>query len=175
MTDFFKSPEYRLPILIMTVLLLLALFLNSERGKSERAAQEAAEHWGLCRDYSSKIIELKEKPVLVSSQTHSSAQIAQTIKSAMTFAEIPEENLVRVEPRSSKRIEKTPYLEQLSHLELQNITMEQLIRFLHRLSTLGQLEANDLRLRESAVSSPETTGLEYWNAEIILTNLIFAP
>ncbi|MDR3198689.1 MAG: hypothetical protein LBU34_12550 [Planctomycetaceae bacterium] len=171
---FLMLPENRLPLLILTGLLILVFFLYGELGRSHRSALEAASNAKTCQELSKRIIELKKKPELISGNMSSTAQIAQSVESAMVQAEIPAGKLVRVEPRSAKRFEKTPFLEQPSHLEFREVTMEQLIRFLHTLSTQNRLETMDLRLHAPRSSASET-GPEIWNAELVLTNTIYSP
>lgn len=167
-------PENRLPLLILTGLVILAFFLYGELGRSHRAASEAADNAKTCQELSRRIIELKKKPELISGNMSSTAQIAQSVEFAMVQAEIPAGKLVRIEPRSAKRFEKTPFLEQPSHLEFREVTMEQLIRFLHAVSTQNRLEAIELRFHAPRSSALET-GPEIWNAELVLTNTIYSP
>jgi hypothetical protein len=174
MRTFFIAPENRLPLLILGGLLILAFFLYGELGRLHRAAIEAAGNAKTCQEFSRRIIELKKKPELISGRMSSTAQIAQSVEAAMVQAEIPAEKLVRIEPRSAKRFEKTPFLEQPSHLEFRDVTMEQLIRFLHALSTQNRLETTDLRLHGPRSVASET-GPEIWNAELVLTNTIYSP
>lgn len=167
-------PEIRLPLLILTGLVILVFFLYGELGRLQRGASEAADNAQTCRELSRRILELKKKPELISGNMSSTAQIAQSVESAMVQAEIPAGKLVRIEPRSAKRFEKTPFLEQPSHLEFREVTMEQLIRFLHAVSTQNHLETIELRLHAPR-STVSETGPEIWNAELVLTNTIYSP
>ena len=92
----------------------------------------------------------------------------------MQEAELPAAKLVRIEPRSAIRFEKTPFLQQPSHLELREVTLEQLIRFLYVLSFKSRLEATDLRVHAPRSVAVES-GPEHWNAELVLTNIIYSP
>jgi len=169
-----KTPENRLPLLLLVGLSVLAFWLSGGLGRAHRGAVEAVANAKACREFASRIIELKKKPELISGRMSSTAQIAQSVETAMLEAEIPAEKLVRIEPRSAIRFEKTPFLQQPSHLELREISLEQLIRFLHILSTRNRLEATDLRIHALRSAAPET-GPELWNAELILTNTIYSP
>jgi len=168
------APEHRLPLLLLTGLAILAFWLHGELGRAHRGALEAASHAKSCREFSDRIIELKKKPELISGTMSSTAQIAQSVEAAMQDAAIPAVNLVRIEPRSAIRLEKTPFLQQPSHLELRDVTMEQMIRFLHVLSTRNRLEATDLRLHAPR-AVPVDSGPEIWNVELVLTNTIYSP
>lgn len=174
MKEFLASPRHRLPILLFFVFTILAVWLYGELGRARRAAVEAADNARVCTDLSHRIVDLKKKPELISGSMSSTAQIAQSVEAAMVQAEIPAEKLVRIEPRSAKRFEKTPFLEQPSHLELRDVSMEQLVRFLHALATNNRLEATDLRLHAPRSSSSDS-GPEIWSAELVLTNIIYSP
>ncbi|MDR1480177.1 MAG: hypothetical protein LBJ00_14675 [Planctomycetaceae bacterium] len=167
-------PEIRLPLLILVGLVIFIFFLYGEFGRLRRAAYEAAGNSKACQELSRRIIELKKKPELISGSMSSTSQIAQSVEAAMVQADISSDKLVRIEPRSAKRFEKTPFLEQPSHLELRDLTMEQLIRFLHALSIQNHLDTTDLRLHVPRSVAPET-GPEIWNAELVLTNTIYSP
>jgi hypothetical protein len=167
------SSENRLPLLILTSLVILAFFLYGELERLRRAASAAADNAKTCQELSRRIIELQKKPELISGNMSSTAQIAQSVETAMVQAEIPAGKLVRIEPRSAKRFEKTPFLEQPSHLEFREVTMEQLIRFLHAVSVQNRLETIELRLHAPRTASE--TGPEIWNAELVLTNTIYSP
>ena len=171
---FLTVPENRLPLLLFVGLAVLAFWLQGELGRARRGALEAATSAKTCREYSDRIVELKKKPELISGTMSTTAQIAQSIEVAMQEIGIPAANLVRIEPRSSIRHEKTPFLQQPSHLELRDVTMEQLVRFLHVLSTRNRLEATDLRLHAPRSSVTES-GPEIWNVELVLTNTIYSP
>ena len=177
MNKFLRNPTHRVPIFLMTALAITAVYLCGESQSARWAADEALRQSNESGEYARKIIELREKPELITAEFRSSLQIAQFIKAAMTIAEIPDEQLIRIEPRGTQRISKTPYLAQPFHLELQKVTMPQLVRFLHHLSVHDQLETSDLRLhvsRETFVGRGEE-GSELWNAELVLTNVLFSP
>lgn len=165
--------ENRLPILLLIGLAIPAFWLYGELGRAYRGARETAAGAKMCREFSSRIIELKKRPERIAGKMSSTAQIAQSVEAAMLDAEIPAANLVRIEPRSAIRFEKTPFLQQPSHLELRDVTMQQLIRFLYALSTKNRLEATDLRLH-APHAAPES-GPEIWNVELVLTNTIYSP
>ena len=170
----FVAPEYRLPLLLFVGLAVLALWLHGELGRAYRGALDAATNARICQEYSNRITELKTKPELISGKMSTTAQIAQSVEAAMQEADIPASKLVRVEPRSAIRFEKTPFLQQPSHLELHDVTMEQIVRFLYILSTKYRLEATDLRLHAPRSTQMES-GPEIWNIELVLTNIIYSP
>ena len=189
MKEFLTRPENRVPIFLMIALAIVAVYLYGESHSAKRNADETVRQFNESREYAKKIIELREQPELITAEFRSSLQIAQFIKTAMTVAELPEENLIRIEPRGTQRIAKTPYLEQPFHLELQRVTMPQLVRFLHHLSVHDRLETSDLRLHilresfsprrgtgeEREGGDGEDEGPEFWNAELVLTNVLFSP
>lgn len=168
------SSRHRMPLLILVCFLILAVYLYGELGRAKRSAIEATTNANACREFSRRIVDLKKKPELISGSMSSTAQIAQSVEAAMVQAEIPAEKLVRIEPRTAKRFEKTHFLEQPSHLELRDVTMEQLVRFLHTLQTQNRLETTDLRLHASR-SVAADSGPEIWSAELVLTNIIYSP
>jgi hypothetical protein len=170
---FLTASENRLPLLLIVGLSILTFWLYGELGRAHRGALEAAAMARSSREFSQRIIELKKKPELISGQMSSTAQIAQSVESAMQEAEIPAAKLVRIEPRSAIRYEKTPFLQQPSHLELREVTLEQLIRFIHVLSIRNRLEATDLRIHAPRSAGMEP-GPELWNAELTLTNTIYS-
>jgi hypothetical protein len=168
------APEHRLPLLLLFGLAILVFWLYGELGRAHRGAVEAAAQAKSCREFSDGIIELKKKPELISGAMSSTAQIAQSVEAAMQDAAIPAANLVRIEPRSAIRLEKTSFHRQPSHLELRDLTMEQVIRFLHVLAVRNRLEATDLRLHAPRAVTTDS-GPEIWNVELVLTNTIYSP
>ncbi len=172
--NFLTAPETRLPLLLFVGLAILAFWLSGELGRAYRGAVEASTNAQACQELSRRIVDLKKKPELISGKMSSTAQIAQSVEAAMQESEIPAAKLVRIEPRSAIRFEKTPFLQQPSHLELRDVTLEQLIRFLYALSAKNRLEATDLRIHAPRSSSSES-GPEIWNAELVLTNTIYSP
>jgi hypothetical protein len=174
MKQLLLSPQNRLPILLTVCLLILALFLLGELGRAQRNAIDATKSAKACQEFSRRIVDLKKLPELVSGSMSSTAQIAQSVEAAMVESAITADKLVRIEPRSATRFEKTPFLEQPSHLELRDVTMEQLVRFLHTLQTQNRLETRDLRLHSSRTQTIEN-GPEIWSAELVLTNTIYSP
>jgi len=170
----FHSSEYRLPVLLSGCLLIAAFFLYGEAAKARRAAEDAAEQITACQELSKQIIALKKRPELVSASTRSSAQIAQAVEAGLLQAEISAERLVRIDPRAARRHEKSPFLEQPSHLELREVTMEQLVKFLLYLAKEHRLETTELRLLAPRTADA-ASGPEFWNAELLLTNTIYSP
>jgi hypothetical protein len=172
--SFLTTRENRLPLLLFVVFSILAFWLYGEVCRAHRGAVEAVTSARICQEFSRRIVELQERPELISGQMSTTAQIAQSVEAAMLEAEIPAAGLVRIEPRSAIRFERTPFLQQPSHLELRDVTLQQLIRFLHVLSTRNRLEATDLRIHAPRTVVTES-GPEYWNAELVLTNIIYSP
>jgi len=171
---FLKTPENRLPLFLFVGLAILAFWLYGELERAHRGALVEATNAKESQDYSSRIIDLKKRPELVADRMSTTAQIAQSVEMAMQEAAIPAAKLVRIEPRSAIRFERTSFLLQPSHIELREISMEQLIRFLHILSTRNRLDATDLRLHAPRGTVTES-GPELWNAELVLTNTIYFP
>ena len=162
----------RLAILVMIAIMVLILFLHGWSAKARRSALESAQQLTECQNFASKIQELQQKPDLVAVDLRSTSQIAKSVEDSMTKAEINPQSLIRIEPSPLRRIEKSPFARQPINIEVRDITMEQMIRFLFFLSTDHQLQTSDMRLHapQSAQNVQET-----WNAELVLSNILFAP
>jgi len=90
--------------------------------------------------------------------------------------------IVRIDPRSARRIGDTPYEEQPTRVELRELTLEQIVSFLSKVVREERgTEVTELRLKPArtggvnAEDSPVSGQVELWDAEVTLTALAFSP
>lgn len=166
------------PVLMVSVNLALfvGLLLGGLRCVSRReGARVAAEGLAACRKLGDQIAVLKRIPTHASLESRGRQDMALAIQRAAQLAHIPDLSIVRVTPLAGRRLGKSAYLEQPTTVELQQVSLEQLVRFLRELSNPEQgLTATSLRL-----TAPRTPGedreSETWSVEVILTHLVFSP
>ncbi|HEV3006726.1 MAG TPA: hypothetical protein VGX78_19810, partial [Pirellulales bacterium] len=95
---------------------------------------------------------------------------------ATQVAQIPSNCLVRIDPQPPRRLEDSAYKEQATHVDLREVSQQQLLRFLYELER-GEtpLRAKSLRLAAPAQVATAAGSAETWGAELTLTYVVFAP
>lgn len=143
-----------------------------ELDRSHHAVSAARANLATCERLAVSIKALKQKPALARSLQHEMTDLIRRIEEAATSANIPLDRLVRIDPQTPKRLGNSSYQEHSAILDLDGVTLRQLITFLHLLaSNESGLDAQNIQLlapRENATS-------DQWNCGLVLTYLIYSP
>jgi hypothetical protein len=124
-----------------------------------------------CRQLEARINALKEQPPLAFLGSTQTLSLGRQLDAAASSAGIPAVNIVRVEPAAAHRLGETAYWEEPTNVSLRAVTLEQLTRFLHQLSSKdSRIHVRDLHLG----ATPEEQG-ERWTAEVTLANYLYTP
>ncbi len=165
-------------------MIVLCVFAVLELRSARAAALAAIRSHADCEELAAEIANLGDKPSYVTLQTQSTTDVAGRIETAAQFAQLPVNSLVRIEPQPARRLGDSAYKEQATHVELREVSLKQLVEFLHHLHglSLPSGSGGDTSFRAKSVhltTPPQTTragaGTETWRVELTLTYLIFAP
>lgn len=157
-------------------LLLIVAWSYQQYRSSYRVSRQAAQDLADCRRLVDDIQQIRSAPARAAMQSQSTDQLASRIEAAAAAATMPIDRLWRIEPQAARRLGETAYKEQPTLLELHEISLVQLVKFLYALNAASdsQLQVRTLRLlpprRSSSIDAEET-----WSAEVTLTYLIFSP
>lgn len=107
----------------------------------------------------------------------SDAEVARTIESAAKAAELPDESVERIEPGSPKRLGDTPFVEQPTTVELRDVELRQLFRFLHALAAAEGPGAPGVGLKDIRLTAPAspTADRDVWSVQGTVTHRMYAP
>ncbi len=162
--------------------LVLTVFAYIELRSARAAASAAVANHVVCEQLAGEITKLAGKPSHVTFEAASATDVARRIEAAAQFAQLPPRCVVRIEPQPARRVGETAYKEQATRVELRDVSLKQLIEFLHHLhSGESVFNAKSLRLAaapQSNTIAPNGTAsasTETWLVELTLTYLIYAP
>jgi hypothetical protein len=128
-----------------------------------------------CRDLASEMTALRELPQFAVLEAESVETIFGHIQRAVESALLPPKSLVRVQPSAPSYLGDSSYRIRPIRLELEEVTMRQLITFAHHLVDENRgLTVRDLEFWHAGTDSSSAPG-ERWSAELTLTQLIFSP
>lgn len=156
--------------------LLLALAGGSAWSfrEARRSAQSAAEALADCRRLAAQIEHMRRAPRRAAASMSNTAELASRVEEAARGAGIAPAAVLRIEPEPGRRVGDSAYRSQATRVELDGVSLRGLITFLDRLrSGSDRLEAERLRL--SAPRGAVEAQDEPWRAEVVLTQLVFAP
>ena len=118
----------------------------------------------------SKIEALRKNPIQVEEGARTNDALAQLVETAARQVNLNPEQIVRIDPSESRRIEKTPYLEQRTSIELREIPLRKIVEFSLALEQSGKgIDVPTLSIRIPAGVEPTANKEELWNAQILLT------
>ena len=137
-----------------------------------RSALAARDNLAACRRMSSEIERFSRRRAVAEERERRSAEVIGPIEQAARAAGIPGDRLVRITPVPPRRIDDSAYKEKPTQTILKRVTLEALVRMLHRLAQADQ-PLHPAAVRLSAPSREDTGPL--WNAEILLSYLIYEP
>jgi len=157
---------------MLALLLLTVLWSYGQMSASKEAVLSAAQDTAQCRHLADRIGQLQHKPSLAGSSELAMTELARLIEQAAAGSEIPGGSLVRITPEAARRIGDSVYKEKPTQVLLRNVTLGQIVRFLHSLTGNDSgLEARQIRL---SAPRDQQTG-DQWVLEATLGYLIYAP
>lgn len=168
-------PNSKLLPLLLALLAILDCGLAYRWNKHRDDLLWAAEQLQECEDLAQQIELLRMEPTRIEEDARSSESFNQLCESAASSAGIESERIIEIAPRVPRRLENTSYQEQVTLVEIREITLQQLFTFVAMLRTLDAgLHIRTLSLREPpGDTSPEYS--EAWNVQMALTTYIYAP
>lgn len=163
-------------VLLMFCACVILIWTSSQFYKKHKMANTANAEVHQCRLLVDKIVQARTKPSFAVADPQSTAKITEQIEFSLKESGIPVGNLIRVDPRPAKRIGKSCYKKQYTHLELHNATLPSLVKFLHMLCDNDlKLNISELKLRTPRHDDTAANKNEFWQTELVLTQLIFSP
>lgn len=165
--------RWLLALLSLGVLMVAAMISWQAAVASSRRLADVRSELDEVRQMTGQIQRLKTAPRIASLALESPDEISVRVTSA--FKEIAGKGvtLQRVDPQEPVRIGKSDYELRATGIELENVLLADLARFISALRRTGQgSEVRDIVLTEprSARGSSET-----WQARLTLTQVIFSP
>ena len=141
--------------------------------RSQSRTHYESEQLATCRQLALKIQSLQTQPDMVGPQEIRHAELAQTIEQSAASAGInPAEQLTRIDPRKSRRLDNVSYLEKATDIAFVDITLKQLVRFLYQLND----RADQLQLAQLRLKAPHDDVLgDRWQVEATLSYVLFDP
>jgi hypothetical protein len=121
----------------------------------------------------SEIERLNNAPRIASLEMESPDEISQRITSALKRLKSSATSLQSVDPQPPRRIAKSEYQIRATEVELGQVKLSDLARFITALTKDGQgLEVRDIVLSETRTASKTS---ETWTARLTLTQVIYSP
>lgn len=135
--------------------------------------------------YAQKILENRDVPQLVSDREMELTHLARLIERSADQAKVPRQALDRIWPQPPRRIGDTVYQRKATQLVIRDITLPQVIRFLHGLAVGDSpLRIDSLRLSAPRNSSAthsagrqtnSSPSRETWTLEATVSHLLYKP
>jgi hypothetical protein len=126
-----------------------------------------------CQQLVQEIARLRVRPRVASLEVEPSSRIAERVEAALTRSGVRASSLVRVEPLAPVRIGSSSYQLRQTSVSLEDVTLEQVVRFADALSEPDEgLSVPDLVM--TAASTPASGG-DRWSVQVGLTQMIFSP
>lgn len=149
--------------------------------QSEKQFHLAIEQQRQCERLVLDIQTLQNRPGVAALVVDSARKITSRAEEALLRAGVDSTSLIRIEPQSAVRLRDSDYRVRTTRLQLADMTLEQLLKFTHAMTdaSLGtsvrdlDLTAANRRANSDYKSKQELA--DYWNAQLVLTQLIFSP
>ena len=159
-------------VLLLAIAGVTAGLACSNYADRQEIAKRAQADLAECSKLAARIQAIQARPQLASDKPRQAAETTGMIEAAAKSAKIPAGKLVRISPGPARRLGDSPYKEKPTEVFLKNVTMKQVVAFLHDLTgPAGGLTARTLRL--SSPSARDTGNL--WSVDLELTYLIYDP
>ena len=140
--------------------------------EKRRARSVALADLQRCRQIVWKIAALRRRPSMACDEERLSAETIGLTEQAAKSAGIRTDKLTRITPAPPRRLGDTVYKEKPTQVLLKNVTLEQLVGMLYSLAG-GEKGLHPKSLRLTAPRADDCG--ETWNAELVLTYLIYDP
>lgn len=162
-------------VVTLTLLGALAIAAHVARLGAQRRERSQREDLDDCRSMASQIERLRTGRQRALLKTKPSDELNRKIADWASRVGIPADRLIRIEPQQPSRIGDTPYLQQVTELEIMQTELPKLIE----LAQASQRDEEGLKVSSMRLSLPrlesDKDGPEQWNIELTLTYLIYSP
>lgn len=167
-----RSGIIRFGSTLLLLLVILAGWSYYHMESSKRAALRTARELADCVQRAGEIKSLDKGPKRAQSSELAHTDLTRRIEAAAGASQIDLHSLSRIDAMPPRRLAKLPYEERSTRVTLNNVTMQQLVNFLYRLSNNTQ----DLRVKDLKLHAPrgEEVG-DQWQADATLSYLIYTP
>lgn len=136
----------------------------------KEAALASANDLIVCGEMAKSIEQYMQRPALASEHELLATQTNSLIEKAAVDAGISKRSLIRITPEPARRIEDSSYKDKPSQILLREVTLKQMVPFVHNLLDAG-LNAKGIRL---VSQKPEDSG-PMWTMEITMSYLVYDP
>lgn len=168
------TPSRRQVLLVGITLALLALvsiwsvdWMKQQRTAAQLSTTDLHEASNLART----IQTLRKQPTIATDRNMGAGELGERIEQASRESNLELSSLESVQPRNPRRVDDSPYLHQPTVLRFRDLTLRQLVGFLHHLTDQSGLHVQSLRL----MSPPGAPSDDHWDAEATLIELIYKP
>ncbi|MCA9201047.1 MAG: hypothetical protein KDA87_26085 [Planctomycetales bacterium] len=139
-----------------------------------RQLSDTSRNLATCENLCRRIESLRNSATNAALEQQNKDELTTKIEAGVLNAGISADCLTRINPQSGRRVGKTAYLEEVTEIELQHVTLEQLITLaLSVVNDDSAMFVSSLRLSAPRIAI-ETTS-DVWDAEVGLTRLVFSP
>jgi hypothetical protein len=150
------------------MIVLSGQYLQGKRDAAAMAANDLAHCRSLAVQVAPEVGRAKGEPA----QAMAASDLTRLIEQAAQGAGVLPEALARITPEPAKRLENSTLREEATEVVLQQITLRQLIGFLHAVTSGNSVVGvRSVRL----LSPPEEEVGRHWTAEVRVVQLIQAP
>jgi type II secretory pathway pseudopilin PulG len=142
------------------------------RAGARSRARQAQDDLQACRQLQDKIGQLNNLSSRASEGARLPEETRSAIEAARKAANMSEQSLLRITDEPPRPINETGYKEIATQATLRNVTLEELVRFMHHLSA----EPTALTIKSIWLRAPqETKPGDRWGAEMSMAYLVFEP
>jgi len=161
--------------LALTVMFVYAVLGIMETESARKQLNQSQRDLVDIRSMLDDINQLKTTPKVAALQLASPAEITNRIAAARKLAGLPESSLLREEPLTPQRIQRSDFELRSTTIDLAPATLTQILVFCEALrdENSGTL-VRDLNLSEPRDEKSGATP-ESWKATLVLTQMIFSP
>lgn len=162
----------RVSVAVLMLLVCIASWsyytMASHRSTAHRSAQELTD----CVELVAQIKAIDQQPKRAQSDVLAHTDLTQRIEQAADLSGIDAVNLTRIASSPPRRLAKLPYEERPTSIALGDVTLPQLVEFMHRLGD----QAEGLWIKNISLHAPrgEEVG-DRWMADTTISYLIYIP
>jgi type II secretory pathway component PulM len=162
-----------LSLIILIGLAIIAVVCLRSASAASRRIQTAQTELAQATKMTSEIERLNNAPRIASLEMESPDEISQRITAALKQLKSSATSLQSVDPQPPRRIANSEYQIRATEVELGQVKLNDLARFITALTKGGQgLEVRDIVLSETRNASKTA---ETWLARLTLTQVIYSP
>lgn len=165
-------------IWVGTTLVLLSMYAVLSASGARTAADQLAQAEADLAEVSTKLARiqrLQRAPSVAALEIESPSEIANRVEAARQSARLPQSALLKEQPLAPVRIDRSDFELRATRIELAAATLPQIVAFCEALrdESTGTV-VRDIMLDEPQNASAAVGG-EKWEAQLVLTQMIFSP